>query len=74
MKHNTVGDIKKMLEEFDDDLPVVVVADHGQVYFKACDPDIGYVEDFEEWMMEGLAEEDADDYEDSVKVVVISGG
>ena len=68
-----VGELKKLLEEFDDDMVVTVCADHGQSVMGAYDVGVAYVLDLEEYMMEEIAEEDLEDYDEAIKVLCIAG-
>ena len=71
----TVGKLKEMLEGVPEDMVVVVYADHGQTAFKASYAEPGYVTEFDEWMMESVADEDIEsgeiEEEDATKVFYI---
>ena len=73
MSNITVGELKKLLDEFDDDLVVTVHADHGQYPMTAYSVDTTHVLDLEEYMMEEISEEDLEDYEGAIKVLCIAG-
>lgn len=68
--------VKELIEELQklpQDMLVTVEADHGQTPMKVTWAGEHYVKDKSEYMMEGIAEEDLEEYPDADKVVVIQG-
>lgn len=63
-----VRDLIKLLESIDPDLPVVLQADHSQTPMKITGWGDGYVEDFEEYMMQEVDEEDEEAVKTAKKV------
>lgn len=68
-----VKDLIESLKELPPDMDVVVEADHGQTPMKATFVGVSHVKDSEEYMMEGIHEDDLNEYPDAVQVVVIQG-
>ena len=67
-----VSELIKKLEEFIDyqgDLEVYIVADHGQQPMKVIGTPYGFITSLEEYMPDEIHEDDID--EDSIKVLMI---
>lgn len=68
-----IKELIEILQEQDQELEVVVYADHGQTPMKAWAANETHVEDLNQYMMEEIADEDLEEYDDPVKVFCISG-
>lgn len=69
----TVKELIEALQKLPQNYLVAVEADHGQTPMKATWAGVYHVQDSNEYMMEGLAEEDLSEYPEADKIVVIQG-